>query len=257
MKLILVFFSIFALKTCDNTQKIKSGQNNTLGGVYHIYSIPDTTITDPQLTIEFDAETKQVSGFSGCNRFFGTFSLNENSLKMGPLASTKMFCDDSANKIETALLESLSKMDSFKNENGTTSFLSNKKVLIRAIKAEKQNVNVSFEYSAHSRGKFSHIIIDKKSMSVKNKRDTTPIIKKCPKSSWNRLLKAFEPVNVENIPNLKAPSEKRFFDGAAIAKLKITYNGKTYETPSFDHGNPPQEIAELVKEILSISENIE
>jgi hypothetical protein len=66
-----------------------------------------------------------------------------------------------------------------------------------------------------------------------------------------------KPVNVENIPNLKAPSEKRFYDGAAIATLSIVYNGETYTTPSFDHGNPPNEIAELVKEILSISENIE
>ena len=64
-------------------------------------------------------------------------------------------------------------------------------------------------------------------------------------------------MDIEQIPNLKAPTENRFFDGAAIANLKISYKGTIYESASFDHGNPPKEIEPLVKEILSISENIE
>lgn len=116
---------------------------------------------------------------------------------------------------------------------------------------------IAIEYSANSRGTHKHIIITKKNISVANKRDEAPINMPCSETDWNTLLKALEPINIENIPNLKAPSENRFFDGAAIGNLKIISNGKTYETPSFDHGNPPKELAELVKEILSISENIE
>jgi hypothetical protein len=117
--------------------------------------------------------------------------------------------------------------------------------------------NMTIEYSAHSRGTYKNIIINKKQISIENKRDESPIIKTCTEAHWEKLLEALTSVTIENLPDLKAPSEKRFFDGAAIAKLKITYDGKLYETSSFDHGNPPQEIAELVKEILSISENIE
>ncbi|MDD7884642.1 hypothetical protein [Flavivirga sp. 57AJ16] len=116
---------------------------------------------------------------------------------------------------------------------------------------------ISFEYSTQSRGSYKNIKISKKHISVVNKRDALPNTKTCSEVHWNKLLKAVKPIDVENMSNLKAPSENRFFDGAAIAKLKIIYDGTAYESQSFDHGNPPKEIEVLVKEILSISENIE
>lgn len=123
--------------------------------------------------------------------------------------------------------------------------------------AIKNQDSIIIEYSAQSRGTYKHIVITKKLISITNIRGENPITKTCNTTTWDSILKAFEPIDIENIPNLKAPSENRFFDGAAIGNFKINYNGKTYESPSFDHGNPPKEIAALVKEILSISENIE
>ncbi|MFV0565467.1 MAG: hypothetical protein ACK5NB_06515 [Flavobacteriaceae bacterium] len=119
---------------------------------------------------------------------------------------------------------------------------------------KKENENVlSFEYSAVSRGFSKHIKINDKAITVQNS-----ILKKaCPQNDWNRLVELSKTIPVETIASLEAPSKKRFFDGAAIANLTLFYNDSIYKTPSFDHGNPPAEIAELVKEILSISENIE
>ena len=117
--------------------------------------------------------------------------------------------------------------------------------------------SISFEYSAISRGQFLEIKANKKTTSIKKNRSDAAIINPTEEKKWKALINTLKSMPVENIPNLKAPSEKRFFDGAAIASLKITYEGKTYESQSFDHGNPPKEIAELVKEMLSISENIE
>ncbi|NNC49430.1 MAG: hypothetical protein HKO01_02720 [Flaviramulus sp.] len=122
------------------------------------------------------------------------------------------------------------------------------------------NINqesLSVEYSALSKGIYKQIKISKKSISVTNARGTTPITQTCSEASWETIIKAVKPINVENIPNLKAPTEKRFYDGAAIAHLTINYDGKSYKTEPFDHGYPPKEIEGLVKEILSISENIE
>ncbi|TGV01958.1 hypothetical protein [Flavivirga rizhaonensis] len=116
---------------------------------------------------------------------------------------------------------------------------------------------ISVEYTTQSRGRYKNIKINKKTISIIDKKGNTPLSKTCSEAHWNILLKALKPINVENMPNLKAPSEDRFFDGAAIARLKIIYDGTTYETQPFDHGNPSKEIKELVKEILSISENIE
>jgi hypothetical protein len=58
------------------------------------------------------------------------------------------------------------------------------------------------------------------------------------------------------MPDLKAPSQKRFHDGAAAANLTIAYKGKTYESQSFDDGNPPAEIAALVNEATSFAREV-
>lgn len=113
------------------------------------------------------------------------------------------------------------------------------------------------EYEAHSRGYYQHIVITKNQISISKQRTQSAIVKKSNEDTWKTFTDILKKIDIENIQNLKAPSENRFFDGAAIANLKITIDGKTYETPSFDHGNPPKEIAQLVKEMLSISENIE
>jgi hypothetical protein len=113
------------------------------------------------------------------------------------------------------------------------------------------------EYSALSRGSYKLISVNKKEVSVINKREGKPIIQACNKTNWNNLMDALKTINIENISQLEAPSQKRLFDGAAIGNLKITYNGTVYESNSFDHGNPPKELEILVKEILSISESID
>ena len=116
---------------------------------------------------------------------------------------------------------------------------------------------ISLEYSTQTRGAYKCIVINKKQVSTVNKHGAKPNNKTCSEDDWSKLITILKKVDVENIPNLKAPSEDRIFDGAAIANLKITYNGHVYESQSFDHGNPPKEIAALIKEILSISENID
>jgi heat shock protein HslJ len=45
-------------------------------------------------TIRFDADSARVSGFAGCNRFSGSYTLNGDSLRFGPLVMTRMACTD-------------------------------------------------------------------------------------------------------------------------------------------------------------------
>ena len=47
--------------------------------------------------ISFSREGSRVSGFAGCNRFTGTFTVESgNKLKFSPLAMTRMMCPDDA-----------------------------------------------------------------------------------------------------------------------------------------------------------------
>ncbi|WP_163409181.1 hypothetical protein [Flavobacterium ajazii] len=102
------------------------------------------------------------------------------------------------------------------------------------------------EYSAMSRGYYKKIVVQNQMVLVTNKRDAQPVENKIEKENWDKIIAEFEKINVESIPTLKAPTEKRFYDGAAIGNLKITQNQKTYETQGFDNGFPPKEIEKLV-----------
>lgn len=53
-------------------------------------------------------EGGRVSGFSGCNRFFGSYTLKPDQLVIGRLAGSMMACDDKAMKVEGAVHRALS-----------------------------------------------------------------------------------------------------------------------------------------------------
>ena len=113
------------------------------------------------------------------------------------------------------------------------------------------------EYTANSRGLYNNTVIENKTVSVTKTRDGKPVSNSLTDAELNALISEFQKVNLEEIPNLKAPTEKRFHDGAAMANLKITYKGKTYESQTFDNGYPPEKIKNLVNTILSFSKKVE
>ena len=104
------------------------------------------------------------------------------------------------------------------------------------------------EYVANTRGFYKKITVQNQMVLVSKDRkgNDKPVQIKISDSDWKKLIADFQEINLDEVPNLKAPSEKRFYDGAAIANLKIIYKDKTYESTNFDHGNPPAEIKKLV-----------
>ncbi|HEY5687085.1 MAG TPA: META domain-containing protein [Yeosuana sp.] len=262
MKLMVILFSILSVNSCNHSKKTLSfsqGDIETkleLNGTYVIKSIQDKDVSVYNLEVNFNAEEQKISGFSGCNRFFGNYTFSDNNITFGTLGSTKMFCEEKANTIESDLFETLSKIDHLNSNDSTLEFISDKSISLTMIK-KLQVKPVMFEYSTISRGVYKLISINKKQVSVVNKRDDDPVIKVCSAQEWEQLIDAIKTVDVDNISDLKAPSDRRFFDGALMAKLIIYSDDKKYESASFDHGNPPKEIETIVKEILSISENIE
>ncbi|OXB01381.1 hypothetical protein B0A75_07410 [Flavobacterium oncorhynchi] len=109
------------------------------------------------------------------------------------------------------------------------------------------------EYTAVSRGIYKKIIIQNKTAAVTNGRNAEAVETKIDEAKWKQIVAQFSKINLENIPNLKAPTEKRFYDGAAIGNLKVTQNQKTYETKGFDNGFPPKEIEKLVNLLVDFA----
>ncbi len=118
-----------------------------------------------------------------------------------------------------------------------------------AIGTSIEMKDIEIQYEANTRGFYNKLVLKNATISSTNDRDgkENPIVQKVTDADWSALNDEINKVDLENLPNLKAPTEKRFYDGAAIANLKIIYKGNTYQTTDFDHGFPPMQIKRVVE----------
>jgi hypothetical protein len=121
---------------------------------------------------------------------------------------------------------------------------------------KKQDLETAvIEYMAYSRGFYQRITVKDRMVSIskdrKGKEESVPT--KMSDADWKELVVDFKTIALNRLVKLKAPTQKRFYDGAAIANLKITYKDTSYETTAFDHGFPPKEIEKFVKKITSFA----
>ncbi len=112
MKLVYAVITLIALISCNNQTK-KETKTPKIEGYYYINTISQSDVTNYNLHIAFKALNQEVLGFSGCNRFFGNYILKDNFIKFEPIASTKLMCPNSKNKIESNLLDALTNINSF------------------------------------------------------------------------------------------------------------------------------------------------
>jgi len=119
----------------------------------------------------------------------------------------------------------------------------------KAIGTNIEMKDIEIQYEANTRGFYNKLVLKNATISSTNDRDgkENPIVQKVSEVDLNALIQELNKVDLENLPNLKAPTEKRFYDGAAIANLKIIYKGNTYQTTDFDHGFPPMQIKRVVE----------
>ncbi len=111
--------------------------------------------------------------------------------------------------------------------------------------------SIKVEYKVYSRGFYQTIRVENQLVFISKSREEKPVAFKLSATEWNNCNTMLQELDVASLHNWKAPTEKRLFDGAAIANLKITKQGKTYESQSFDHGYPPAETEKIVNKMLS------
>ena len=77
-----------------------------------------------ELTIGF--ADGQASGGAGCNRYFGDYSREGETLEIGPLGATRMMCEENVMNQESSFLASLADAKSyFIDDSGLTIQLNN------------------------------------------------------------------------------------------------------------------------------------
>jgi hypothetical protein len=113
--------------------------------------------------------------------------------------------------------------------------------------------DTAVEYTASTRGFYMKISIKDQMLSVSKDRNSNENITKTKitDADWEELVTIFKTIDLNGIATLKSPTEKRFYDVAAIGNLKINYKDKEYESSAFDHGYPPAEIKKFVDKINS------
>lgn len=97
--------------------KAKPGQASTAlnltGSEWLLEDLGGSGVLDNvQATLAFPAKGK-VAGKSSCNRFFGSAEINGNSVKLGPLAGTRMACPEAVMNQETKYLNALGAAERF------------------------------------------------------------------------------------------------------------------------------------------------
>jgi copper homeostasis protein (lipoprotein) len=84
----------------------------------------DNPAGDRAANIQLQSENARVTGFAGCNRMFGGYSLNGEMLKFGQVGATKMAClEEGRMQLESRFFETLSQVARWKITDSTLELL--------------------------------------------------------------------------------------------------------------------------------------
>jgi hypothetical protein len=129
--------------------------------------------------------------------------------------------------------------------------------LTAATVTNQQSIMPVIEYEANSRGFFLFVRVENHNLYISRNRDAKKLQQATPISDadWKEIETLAKAVNLETVKDLKWPTEKRFYDGAAHANITFQVDRNRYPANGFDHGNPPVEIEKLVNKIVALAEN--
>ncbi|AUC16363.1 hypothetical protein BTO06_14925 [Tenacibaculum sp. SZ-18] len=124
-------------------------------------------------------------------------------------------------------------------------------ILFTSLNGVSQKSNISSDsiqeivFNAQTRGKLENITISDKAIFYKTYETSKTFgIDSDQKKQLTDLIKK---IDLQNISNIKAPSNKRAFDGALQATLSIKTESNNYVSSQFDDDNPPKKLKVLIE----------
>lgn len=91
----LLFYSLLILTFSCNSAKTKKdamSMNTLQDGSYTIVSILGSDVSTEKLTLDVSEVGTSISGFSGCNNYFGTIENKTDGFVFSGIGATKKFC---------------------------------------------------------------------------------------------------------------------------------------------------------------------
>ena len=111
-------------------------------------------------------------------------------------------------------------------------------------------------YEASTRGYFLSLKLEHKMIYIYKDRNSKEYSDKLVLSEeeWSEISTLAKAVDLAKVKDLKWPTEKRYYDGAAFANIIFESKGVKYPANGFDHGFPPTELEKLVTKITKLAE---
>jgi putative lipoprotein len=103
---------------CKSASSTSGETINLVGTSWLVEDIDGRGVIDNlQSTIRFDTDGR-VSGMGGCNRYFGSVTIDGGSISFGPLGATQMACPPAIMDQEDRFLRALANARRFETKNG-------------------------------------------------------------------------------------------------------------------------------------------
>ena len=135
--------------------------------------------------------------------------------------------------------------------------VANSEAVKDAVMSNKTQSNVpTIYYDASTRGFFLAIKVENQVLYSTKDRDFKAYSHEVQISDadWAAISELAKAVDLDKVKDLKWPTEKRHYDGAAHANITFESKGVKYPANGFDHGFPPAEVEKLVNIITKLAE---
>lgn len=139
--LLFILLACFNESRADQTVPVIDGIEDTKWQLVELNNEPVSPLAGekrPHLLL--DSTQKKVTGFAGCNNFFGGYEFDEDALTFGPVGSTRMACPDLQLSLETEFLNALAQTNKWEIKNEALFLLDEEYVLAQFTKEDNSEI---------------------------------------------------------------------------------------------------------------------
>lgn len=134
---IAIVVTTLLITACDETKKVIDVVGNIqLSGGYRVSSISNKAVSQNAPTLNFIELEKTIRGNTGCNNFFGNYTIDHSALSFNDISSTEIACEQAIMDVENAFLQALRNTGSYDIENSVLTLYSknDRSIILVAIK---------------------------------------------------------------------------------------------------------------------------
>ena len=133
MKILAAFIVLFGL-SCNGYKNVSKEEAMTeLAGIYNVVNMGSKDVSGESMVLKFDPETAAVGGSSSCNKIFGSYTAQGDSLSFSAMGATKMYCDGKM-QAEKDFMQALQAVNKYRIKGDQIQLLQDNTVLLTLSK---------------------------------------------------------------------------------------------------------------------------